>query len=102
MCARMCASAVDLQERSDEQEVEIMTTTPQRIVELWPSLSEAARQALTEIAENATGQAPLELTDEEAAALARSREEFKSGRALSFEEMRAATDAFLAGLRAKA
>ena len=77
-------------------------TTPQRIIELWPVLSEEARKALTDIAESATAQAPLELTAEEAAALQRSREDFSAGRALSFEEMRAATDAFLAGLRARA
>jgi hypothetical protein len=77
-------------------------TTPQRIIELWPILSEEARKALTDIAESATNQAPLELTDDEAAALRRSREDFTAGRTLSFEEMRAATDAFLAGLRAKA
>jgi hypothetical protein len=78
------------------------TTTPQRIVELWPSLSEEARRTLTEIAERATGGIALELTDDEAAALERSREDFDAGRTLSFDEMRAATDAFLAGLRAKA
>jgi len=77
------------------------TTTPQRIVELWPSLSEEARRALTEIAENASGHLPLELTEDEAATLDRSRQDFEAGRTLSFDEMRAATDAFLAGLRAK-
>lgn len=77
------------------------TATPQRIVELWPSLSEDARRALTEIAENATGQVSLELTSDEAEALDRSRKDFEAGRTLSFEDMRAATDAFLAGLRAK-
>ena len=78
------------------------TTTPQRIIELWPTLSEEARKALTDIAESAINQTPLELTVEEAAALQRSREDFAAERTLSFEEMRAATDAFLAGLRAKA
>lgn len=78
------------------------TTTPQRIVELWPSLSEEARRTLTEIAERATGGVALELTDGEAAALEQSRDDFKAGRTLSFDEMRAATDAFLAGLRSKA
>ena len=78
------------------------TTTPQRIVELWPALSEEARKALTDIAESATSRAPLELSAEEAAALERSRQDFRAGRTLSFEEMRAATDAFLAGLRGKA
>jgi hypothetical protein len=78
------------------------TTTPQRIIELWPTLSEEARKALTDIAESATNQPPLELTAEEAAALQRSQQDFTAGRTLSFEEMRAATDAFLAGLRARA
>ena len=78
------------------------TTTPQRIVELWPSLSEEARRSLTEIAENASGHLPLELTEDEAATLDRSRQDFQAGRTLSFDEMRVATDAFLAGLRAKA
>lgn len=79
------------------------TKTPQRIVELWPALSEEARKALTEIAETSAANAPpLELTADEKAALARSRQDFEAGRTLSFDEMRAATDAFLAGLRAKA
>ena len=78
------------------------TTTPQRIVELWPSLSEEARRALTEIAECATGDTPLELTEVEGIALEQSREDFRAGRTLSFDEMRAATDAFLARLRSKA
>ena len=77
------------------------TTTPQRIVELWPSLSEEARRALTAIAENATNQPALALTDDEAAALERSRRDFEAGRTLSLEEMRTATDAFLDGLRGK-
>ena len=78
------------------------TTTPQRIIELWPALSEEARKALTDIAESATSQVPLELSDEEAAALRRSQEDFAARQTLSFEEARAATDAFLARLRAKA
>jgi hypothetical protein len=72
------------------------TTTPERIVELWPSQSEEARRTLTEIAENATGNLQLELTKDEAATLDRSRQDFAAGRTLSFDEMRAATDAFLA------
>jgi hypothetical protein len=77
------------------------TTTPERIVELWPALSEEARRTLTEIAENATTGVPLELTSDESAALERSKADFKAGQTLSFDEMRAATDAFLAGLRTK-
>ena len=71
-------------------------------VPLFSSLSEEARKALTDIAESATNQPPLQLTAEEAAALQRSQQDFTAGRTLSFEEMRAATDAFLARLRAKA
>jgi plasmid stability protein len=41
-------------------------------------------------------------TDDEAAALQRSKEDFKAGRTLSLTEADAATDAFLRGLRAKA
>ena len=78
------------------------TTTPQRIIELWPALSEEARKALTDIAESATNQPPLELTAEETEALLRSQKDFEARRTLSFEETRAATDAFLARLRAKA
>ena len=77
-------------------------TTPQRIIELWPILSEEARKALTDIAESATGRAPLELTAEEAAALQRSQEDFTAGRTLSVEEIRTATDSFLGRLRARA
>ena len=78
------------------------TITPHRIIELWPTLSEEARKTLTDIAESATSQAPLKLSTEEAAALERSRQDYKAGRTLSFEETLAATDAFLVGLRAKA
>jgi hypothetical protein len=75
--------------------------TPDRIIELWPALSEDTRKALTEIAEaSAGGNGPLELTPEEAAALERSRHDFKDGRTLGLADMRAATDAFLAKLRA--
>ena len=78
------------------------TATPQRIIELWPALSDEARKALPDIAESAISQVPLELTDDEAAALRQSQEDFAARQTLSFEEARAATDAFLARLRAKA
>ena len=72
------------------------TTTPERDRRARPSQSEEARRTLTEIAENATGNLQLELTKDEAATLDRSRQDFAAGRTLSFDEMRAATDAFLA------
>jgi hypothetical protein len=78
-------------------------TTPQRIVELWPSLTESQREALVDMAETvAKPGALLQLTNEEAAALARSIDDFTAGRTFSLAEADAATDAFLRGLRAKA
>ncbi len=78
-------------------------TTPQRIVELWPSLTESQREALVDMAETAAKPgALLQLTNEETAALQRSKEDFNASRTLSLAEAEAATDAFLRGLRAKA
>ncbi len=77
------------------------TTSPQRLIELWPSLTEEQREALVEIAETAAmPDAPFPLTPEEANALERSKEDFKAGRTRSRAEAEAATDAFLQGLRA--
>jgi hypothetical protein len=78
------------------------STTPQRIVELWTSLIEKQREALVDLAEAAEPAGRLRLTDEETAALARSKDDFTAGRTLSLTEAEAATDAFLPGLRAKA
>jgi hypothetical protein len=79
------------------------TLMPQRIVELRPALTEQQRAALVDIAESAvTRKSGLCLTDDEAAALAASRIDFKTGQTLSFAEAEAATDAMLRGLRATA
>lgn len=76
--------------------------SPQRIVELWPALTERQREALVGLAEDAaTPLGGLELTGEETAALARSKDDFAAGRTLSFAEAEAATDEFLRSLRAK-
>jgi hypothetical protein len=78
-------------------------STPQRIIELWPALTESQREALLDLAESAAKPtACLHLTDAETAALAQSMDDFSAGRTLSFEEAEATTNAFLAGLRAKA
>ena len=77
--------------------------SPQRIVELWPSLTEKQREALVELAEAAAEpHERLSLTETEAESLIRSNGEFSSDSTLSFEEAEAATDEFLRGLRAKA
>ncbi|KAF2989361.1 hypothetical protein OGR47_07765 [Methylocystis sp. MJC1] len=74
-------------------------TGPARIVELWPSLTEKQRVALIDIVEAAALRDSLYLTREEAAALARSKEDFSAGRAISFDEAEMETDGFLRGLR---
>ncbi|WP_457796395.1 hypothetical protein [Methylocystis sp. S23] len=78
-------------------------TEPTRILELWASLTETQRITLLSIAEDAArAQSPLPLTNEEAKALDRSKEDFASGRVLSFDDAETATDGFLKGLRARA
>ena len=79
------------------------TITPERIVELWPSLSAEARRKIIEIAEtHAKREATLDLTQDEEQLLARARDDFKHGRTLSMDEFRADMDTFMAGLRRKA
>jgi len=78
-------------------------TEPQRILELWASLTEGQRSALVHIAEDAAlTQRPLRLSKEEAAALEGSRADFASGRFLSLDDAEQATEDFLKGLRARA
>jgi hypothetical protein len=74
--------------------------TPNRIVELWPSLPDAARRELIELAEiNAGSSKPLDLTSEDERLLGQARDDFKQGRTLSMDEYRADMDAFMANLR---
>ena len=76
------------------------TITPDRIVELWPSLSSEVRQKIVELAETgAAREAPLDLSHEEERLLSSARDDFRQGRTLSLEEYRAEMDAFMAGLR---
>ena len=78
------------------------TLTPDRIVELWPNLSEAAREKLVEIAESiAQADTPLTLSSAEEALLAQSREDFAHGRTVTLEDFKADLDAFFGGLRAR-
>ena len=78
------------------------TITPDRIIQLWPSLSEEAREKLVEIAESiAEADTPLELSPDEELLLKQAREDFKYGRTLSLDDYKADLDAFFGGLRAK-
>ena len=78
------------------------TITPERIVELWPPLSQEARQKIAEIAEgDSSNDLPLELSDEEERMLARARDDFKHGRALDADEYHAEMSAFMQRLAAK-
>ena len=78
------------------------TITLDRIVQLWPRLSEAERETLIEIAESiAEADSPLELSPEEELLLEQAREDFKQGRTISLDDYRAELNAFFDGLRAK-
>lgn len=78
------------------------TNTPDRIVELWPRLSEEAREKLVEIAESiAEADTPLELSASDEKLLRQAREDFKHGRTLSLDDFKADLDAFFSGMRAR-
>ena len=78
------------------------TITPERIVELWPPLSQEARQKIAEIAEgDSSKDVPLDLSAEEERMLARARDDFKHGRALDADEYHAEMSAFMQRLAAK-
>ena len=78
------------------------TITPERIFELWPTLSPEARQQIAEIAESdASKDMPLNLSDEEERLLAQARDDFKHGRALDTDEYRAEMSAFMQRLATK-
>ena len=76
--------------------------TPDRIIELWPTLSPEARQRIAEIAEGDAGKdVPIDLSLEEQQLLVQARDDFKHGRALNTDEYRAEMSAFIQGLAAK-
>ena len=79
------------------------TITPDRIVELWPSLPEEAREKLVELAERiAQNSGRFEFAAEELAGIERGREDFIHGRTFSLPEYRTDMDAFFERLKAKA
>ena len=78
------------------------TTTPARIVELWPSLPEDARQKIVDMAESsAVDSGSYKFTAEELAGIERGREDFLNGRTSSLPEYRSDMDAFFKSLKAK-
>ena len=78
------------------------TISPDRIVELWPSLPEEARLKIVELAErSAATSGTVEFSADELAGIERGREDFKHGRTQSLPEYRADMDAFFNRLKAK-
>ena len=76
-------------------------TTPDRLIELWPSLPQEAREQIVEIAESSVAEeGELELTPEEEVLLEQAREDFRLGRVLSMEEFKADLDQLFVDLRA--
>ena len=70
------------------------TASASRILELWPKLSEEHRNVLIEIAESSVETpASIQLTDDELAALERSKGDFAAGRVLDWDEMKTRLDA---------
>jgi TRAP-type C4-dicarboxylate transport system substrate-binding protein len=77
--------------------------TPDRVVELWPSLPEAARKTILDIAENTSPrEVPLELSKEEERLIEQAQEDFRHGRVLTMDEFTSDMAAFVAELRQKA
>jgi hypothetical protein len=78
------------------------TITPDRIIELWPTLSAEARRRIAEIAESDSGKdVPIDLSVDEQKLLAQARDDFEHGRALDTDEYRAEMTAFMHGLATK-
>lgn len=74
--------------------------TPDRIVELWPSLSPEARERLVRIAEgSANANSPLNLSEHDEQLLAQAREDFRLGRTISLDEYKAELDGYFTGRR---
>jgi hypothetical protein len=82
----------------------MITKTPDRIVELWPHLSEAARADLIARAETIAAAQPdaFVFTPEELAGIERGRQDFKHGRTLTVDQFESNMDTFMTGLRQKA
>jgi hypothetical protein len=74
-----------------------------RVVELWPSLSDEARADIVDIVEGAVGQLTMRpLTTRELMMIEKSREDFKHGRTMTGDEVGKYFDAYFKGLAEKA
>ena len=79
------------------------TTTPQRIIELWPTLTTEAQARLVDAAERmATSTVTRRLSQRERAAVGRSRADFAAGRVLDEADYEEAMAAFMLKLEAEA
>jgi hypothetical protein len=74
----------------------------ERVIELWPSLSDEARADVVELAEASQQPAMRPLTRYELDMLERSREDFKHGRFMNADEYYQHMQEFLRELAAKA
>jgi hypothetical protein len=75
--------------------------SPGRIVELWPSLSEEARQRIVDLAENsAVTSGRYQFSSEELIGIERGRDDLEHGRTSSLPEFRSEMDAFFNRLKA--
>ena len=80
-----------------------MTTTPDRIVELWPRLPETTRKTILDIAETMSGrEADPVLTPGEERLIAQGQEDFKQGRTLTSEQFEVRSADFLEQIRRRA
>jgi hypothetical protein len=75
------------------------TATPARIIELWPSLRPEVREAISEIVEQAAAPHQVHLSNEQRAAVERSKQDFAEGRSFSLDEADEQLDALLAPLQ---
>lgn len=79
------------------------TKTLDRVIELWPNLSEEAREDIVEIAEaKAVGTGPRDLTPYEESMVEQSLNDFKHGRFMDNHEYHTHIDEFIRRLAAKA
>lgn len=78
------------------------TKTPDRVVELWPSLPEATRRTIVDLAESmASREGSFDLTPDEERQLEQARDDIRNGRFLDADAYHAEMDAFMRNLTEK-
>jgi hypothetical protein len=76
------------------------TKAPDRVVVLRPSLPEAARKTIVDIAERTSPrEAPFEFTPDKERLLEQAQEDFRQDRTQTLDEFSSDMDAFMAELR---